>query len=196
MTMLTVLNVSRWCQMSPLTLTQVLIYIFCWSQNTQEQCCVCKQKIVGDCVVNNKTFYHPGCMKVGRPQPQPQPQLTWLTFQCYVCEEPLRNAYLFFQNKPICEKHFKEAQGSCCVCGNVIEGTYYQLNDKIYCHEDYMAHMGDTCAKCSSSIEGEHVKITGSSFHPQCFNCEVRGSLWGVMCEVGHNHCVSLPGLW
>ena len=33
-------------------------------QNTQEQCCVCKQKIVGDCVVNNKTFYHPGCMKV------------------------------------------------------------------------------------------------------------------------------------
>ena len=36
------------------------------SQNTQEQCCVCKQKIVGDCVVNNKTFYHPACMKVSQ----------------------------------------------------------------------------------------------------------------------------------
>ena len=95
-------------------------------------------------------------------------------FQCHVCDEPLRNSYLFFQNKPICEKHYKETQGSCCVCGNVIEGTYYQLNDKIYCHDDYMAHMGDTCAKCSSSIEGEHVKITGSSFHPSCFKCEVR----------------------
>merc|ERR1719412_388049 len=76
-------------------------------KNTQEQCTVCRQKIVGDCVVNNKTFYHPACMK------------------CHVCEEPLRNSYLFFQNKPICEKHFKESQGTCCVCGIVIEGTYY-----------------------------------------------------------------------
>ena len=33
-------------------------------KSTQEQCCVCKEKIVGDCVVNNKTYYHPDCMKV------------------------------------------------------------------------------------------------------------------------------------
>ena len=43
------------------------------SQNTQEQCCVCKQKIVGDCVVNNKTFYHPACMKVSQPLPSLPP---------------------------------------------------------------------------------------------------------------------------
>ena len=60
------------------------------------------------------------------------------------------------------------------MCGVVIEGTYYQLNDNIYCEEDYLAHMGDTCAKCKVAIEGEHVKITGSSFHPSCFKCEVR----------------------
>ena len=33
-------------------------------QASQEQCCVCRQKIVGDCVVNNNTYYHPDCMKV------------------------------------------------------------------------------------------------------------------------------------
>ena len=60
------------------------------------------------------------------------------------------------------------------MCGIVIEGTYYQLNDNVYCEAHYLAHMGDTCAKCDTSIEGEHVKITGSSFHPACFNCEVR----------------------
>ena len=51
-------------------------------QNTQEQCCVCKQKIVGDCVVNNKTFYHPGCMKVQSASPTPQTLTTYLAVLC------------------------------------------------------------------------------------------------------------------
>ena len=58
-------------------------------KSSQEQCTVCKQKIVGDCVVNNNTYYHPECMK------------------CYHCDDKLRGSYLFFQNKPICEKCFK-----------------------------------------------------------------------------------------
>ena len=58
-------------------------------KSNQETCTVCKQKIVGDCVVNNNTYYHPECMK------------------CYHCDDKLRGSYLFFQNKPICEKCFK-----------------------------------------------------------------------------------------
>ena len=30
---------------------------------------MCKLKIVGDCVVNNKAYYHPDCMKVSRHFP-------------------------------------------------------------------------------------------------------------------------------
>ena len=52
-------------------------------------------------------------------------------------------------------------------------GKYYQLNDQIYCEEDYINHMKDTCAACNNSVEGEHVKITGASFHPKCFKCQV-----------------------
>ena len=59
------------------------------------------------------------------------------------------------------------------MCSNPIEGTYYQLNDKVYCEEDYMAHMKDTCAKCNNPVEAEHVKIPGSTFHPACFKCQV-----------------------
>jgi len=120
----------------------------------QEQCSVCQQKIVGDCVVNNNTYYHPGCMK------------------CHVCDEPLKGSYFFFQNKPICEKDFKETQQICSVCEEVIEGTYYQLNDQIFCEKDYMAHM-DKCGKCEKDIEGKVIRITGSVFHPDCFTCEV-----------------------
>ena len=89
-----------------------------------------------------------------------------------MCDEPLRNSYLFFQNKPICEKDFKTHAGVCCVCKEAIMGKYYQLNDQIYCEEDYLNHMKDNCSRCGNNIEGEHVKITGASFHPKCFKCQ------------------------
>jgi len=125
-------------------------------KSNQESCVVCKQKIVGDCIVNNNTYYHPGCMK------------------CQVCDEALRTSYLFFQNKPICEKCFKVHQSVCVVCQNPIEGNYYMLNDQVYCEEHYLSHMKDTCVVCNNPVEGEHVKIAGDiTFHPQCFNCQV-----------------------
>lgn len=127
----------------------------CYKAN-QEQCCVCKQKIVGDCVVNNNDHYHPECMK------------------CHICDEPLKGSYFFFQNKPICEKDFKETQQSCSVCGEVIEGTYYQFNGEIFCEKDYMSNM-DKCGKCDKEIGGHGIRITGAIFHPECFNCEVCG---------------------
>ena len=40
-----------------------------------------------------------------------------------------------------------------------------------------MNHMNDTCIRCNSQIEGEHVKITGASFHPACFKCQVKSEL-------------------
>jgi len=126
----------------------------------QEQCCVCKTKITGDCVVNNNTYYHPHCMR------------------CYVCDDPLRGSYTFFQNKPICERDFKQAQTVCSVCSETIEGTYYQLNDRIYCEQ--CSQSKDNCSKCGSQIDGKAVKTTGSVFHPQCFNCEV--------CDKSLNH--------
>ena len=121
---------------------------------------MCKTKITGDCVVNNNTYYHPHCMR------------------CHVCDDPLRGSYTFFQNKPICERDFKQAQTVCSVCSETIEGTYYQLNDRIYCEQ--CSQSKDSCSKCGSQIDGKAVKTTGSVFHPQCFNCEV--------CDKSLNH--------
>ena len=70
----------------------------------------------------------------------------------------------------------QETQQICSVCEEVIEGTYYQLNDQVYCEKDYMAHM-DKCGKCDKEIEGKVIRITGSVFHPDCFTCEVGSDL-------------------
>lgn len=124
-------------------------------KSNQETCTVCKQKIVGDCVVNNKTYYHPECMK------------------CHHCDDKLRGSYLFFQNKPICEKCFKTQGASACSgCGNSIEGTCYQLGEEMFCQDCYTDHMADTCAKCGEPTQSEHVKAAGSTYHPDCFKCE------------------------
>ena len=141
-------------------------------KSSQEQCTVCKQKIVGDCVVNNNTYYHPECMR------------------CHVCEDKLRGSYLFFQNKPICEKCFKvitfcstsvsndslqtHGASACSGCGNSIEGTCYQLGEAMYCQDCYTDHMADTCAGCGELTATEHVKAAGNTFHPDCFKCQVQ----------------------
>ena len=101
---------------SPLLVFFSLCWCFFCAQASQEQCCVCKQKIVGDCVENNGTYYHPECMKV-IPSLKPSKTLVIGTYevskwqksklQCHVCDEPLRHSYHFFQNKPVCERHFK-----------------------------------------------------------------------------------------
>ena len=70
----------------------------------------------------------------------------------------------------------QETQQVCSVCQEVIEGTYYQLNDQVFCEKDYMGHM-DKCAKCDKDIDGHAIRITGSVFHSDCFNCEVTAIL-------------------
>jgi len=123
---------------------------------TTEQCTVCKQKIIGDCVVNNDTFYHPDCMR------------------CSICDVKLRGVYHFFQNKPICDKDFKECMQNCSKCGETIEGTYYTLNDLILCEKDFKEYM-ETCGACHQPIAGQVIKTCGLKYgyHPECFKCKV-----------------------
>ena len=58
-------------------------------QKHQETCTVCKQPIKGDSVVSNSKVFHPECMK------------------CFVCGTGLRGQYFTYQDKPICEMHYK-----------------------------------------------------------------------------------------
>lgn len=146
----------------------------CYKSAT-EQCCVCKQKIVGDCIENNKTYYHPDCMK------------------CSVCEIKLRGSYHFFQNKPICEKDFQETQQMCSKCGEVIDGTYYSLNGNVFCQKDYNEY-AESCGGCGDSISGKVIKIKGGSFHPDCFNCQVcESNLVGVPYSAGEDNKIYCP---
>ena len=58
-------------------------------QKACDVCSVCNQPIKGDSVVSNNKVFHPECMK------------------CYVCGDGLRGTYFTFEDKPICEMHYK-----------------------------------------------------------------------------------------
>merc|ERR1712038_1855708 len=42
---------------------------------------------------------------------------------------------------------------------------------KPICERDFKLRQS-VCFVCENPIEGEHVKITGASFHPACFKCQ------------------------
>ena len=64
-------------------------------------------------------------------------------------------------------------QKTCSVCGCLISDVYYTLDSgKVVCERDYRRTL-DPCRKCGQPVEGKLVKLSGSSYHPQCFRCQV-----------------------
>jgi len=123
---------------------------------TQETCCVCENKISGDCVVSGSKFYHPGCIT------------------CHVCGCGLRGSYMTYMDKPICTKDYENVQKKCTKCQEIIDGTYYTLDGEIVCEKDYMDQV-ESCNSCGKEVIDDHVHITGATFHPKCFNCQTCG---------------------
>ncbi|XP_040570094.1 uncharacterized protein [Lepeophtheirus salmonis] len=125
-------------------------------QKITETCCVCNQPIKGDSVASNKKVYHPGCMT------------------CFMCGEVLRGSYLFYEEKPICERDYKKMAETCCECGETITGKCYSLEGKFYCEKDYKGGC-ESCPRCEKDVIGNLVRIKGGVFHPKCFTCVVCG---------------------
>jgi len=121
---------------------------------SQEKCCVCQQKITGDCILSNNKHYHPGCIK------------------CHICGDPLKEQYYTFMGNPICEADYQNCKQTCAICNVEIDGTYYTVDGQVYCEKDYQEQT-DACEKCGEKVIGEHVDITGAVFHPACFKCHV-----------------------
>ena len=78
-----------WHSGEPSSLTGTLFEYPLLLQKIQERCAVCQQPIKGDSVESNSKVFHPECMR------------------CYVCDVALRGTYFTYQDKPICEMHYK-----------------------------------------------------------------------------------------
>ena len=64
-------------------------------------------------------------------------------------------------------------QKTCSVCGCLISSVYYTLDSgEVVCERDYLKTL-DQCRKCGQPVQGKLVKLSGSSYHPECFSCQV-----------------------
>ena len=50
---------------------------------------------------------------------------------------------------------------------------YYTLDSgEVVCERDYLKTL-EQCRKCGQPVQGKLVKLSGSSYHPECFSCQV-----------------------
>ena len=69
--------------------------------------------------------------------------------------------------------NLQTVQKTCSECGCLISDVYYTLDSgKVVCEQDYLKTL-DPCRKCGLPVQGKLVKLSGSSYHPQCFSCQV-----------------------
>jgi len=118
-------------------------------------CDICKEDIVGECLVSKGKNYHKTCVK------------------CSICEENLTGKFFTLGEKFLCEKDYKETRKMCSDCGEQISGPYYTLEDNaIVCAMDFKKRLGN-CKKCGELVEGRIMKVSDMAYHPDCFCCVV-----------------------
>jgi len=60
----------------------------------------------------------------------------------------------------------------CNVCGkSLMDGMFNQHEGKLYCANDYVAHLAEKCDACRQPITSAFLNISGVKYHPECFVC-------------------------
>merc|ERR1711963_1139851 len=68
---------------------------------------------------------------------------------------------------------------SCFVCAQCFrpfpDGVFYEFEGRKYCEHDFHVLFAPCCAKCGEFIIGRVIKAMQSTWHPECFCCEMCG---------------------
>merc|ERR1719338_105177 len=67
----------------------------------------------------------------------------------------------------------------CFVCAQCFrpfpDGVFYEFEGRKYCEHDFHVLFAPCCAKCGEFIIGRVIKAMQSTWHPECFCCEMCG---------------------
>ena len=167
---------------------------------------MCKQKIGGDCVVNNNTYYHPACMKV-------TPRSPVKTVKMCVCVSSVAWSYArsvriicinFYGNSTknvavcaalYCTVLYCTVLLQCQVCEESLRGSYMFFQNRPICAVCIKSRVS-LCSVCKQGIEGTCYQLQDQMF------CQVRSLLRGRMqtCRLELStlmcksvYCTSLP---
>lgn len=89
---------------------------------------------------------------------------------CFNCDKALRGPYITALGNKYHLEHFR-----CAVCSKIFESdeSYYEHDNKIYCHYHYSQNFAAHCDGCQSSIVKQFVELfrggRNQQWHPECY---------------------------
>lgn len=61
----------------------------------------------------------------------------------------------------------------CCICTKKLAGKlYFEVENKLYCEDDYHPRFSPACTHCDQIIKDDYVEIDGQNYHSSCFICQ------------------------
>jgi LIM domain len=93
-----------------------------------------------------------------------------LDLLCYECGGALRGSYITALERKYHIEHF-----TCCVCPTVFgaQDSYYEHEEKVYCHYHYSTQFAQRCTGCQTAILKQFVEIfrngQNQHWHPECY---------------------------
>jgi len=89
---------------------------------------------------------------------------------CAKCKRPIIGEYVTLHGQKMHPEHFR-----CFECGCEFKGgNCMEFEGNLYCQEDYLKLLRNTCASCHKPILGRSVTALGKVWHPDhfvCFSC-------------------------
>ncbi|CAK7263151.1 Rho-type GTPase activating protein Rga1 [Sporothrix epigloea] len=89
---------------------------------------------------------------------------------CYDCGGALRGSYITALGRKYHVEHF-----TCSLCPTVFgaQDSYYERDDKVYCHYHYSSQFAQRCNGCQTAILKQFVEIfrngQNQHWHPECY---------------------------
>ncbi|KAG0314437.1 hypothetical protein BGZ99_008133 [Dissophora globulifera] len=155
-----------------------------------QTCAKCEQQMQGSFVRALGATYHLDCFRcmdcdqivaskffpIASPDTNQQHPLCErdyfrrLNLVCRSCGEALRGSYITALDSKYHIEHF-----TCSVCPTVFgpQDSYYEHDNKVYCHYHYSIQYAVKCAGCRTAILKQFVEINRNSqdehWHPECY---------------------------
>ncbi|KAL0144447.1 hypothetical protein V8B55DRAFT_1486650 [Mucor lusitanicus] len=130
-----------------------------------------------DCNTPVASRYLPHPTELGQPLCE-RDYFRRLGLVCAQCNEALRGTYIIALDRKYHTNHF-----TCNDCSTVFgpDDSYYEHDQKVYCHFHYSTRFAVSCAGCDMSILKQYVEIERNDvvdhWHPECYMIQ---KFWSV----------------
>lgn len=87
---------------------------------------------------------------------------------CNTCSKAITSEYVNLGE----DRNYHPDCFNCSVCKKTLAGEqYFEMDNELYCENDYHKKFSPTCGGCNNLIIDEYVEVLGLQYHKGCFAC-------------------------